>query len=218
MTVVNEACRCGATLHLEGGGPSILTERRKWSSEHMDCRVRDGLLEAHVENHTQRLHELDVLLGTLDGPKCPNKSCDQGHDYRTNDGLDACKTCKGLGYIPVYPWDKIDTLLRERIANLNDRLNQADDDDRPHSRACGISPHPHGDLCSHDCPTCNPIPKPPPGRPDTSTGKPRPHTFDPNPRDADRCRVCGSKYHCTRCNQPCNMTGTGHGLGECEEQ
>lgn len=24
----------------------------------------------------------------------------------------------------------------------------------PHSRACGIKPHPHGEDCSPDCPTC----------------------------------------------------------------
>lgn len=24
----------------------------------------------------------------------------------------------------------------------------------PHSRACGISPHPHGSMCHSNCPTC----------------------------------------------------------------
>lgn len=27
-------------------------------------------------------------------------------------------------------------------------------DTRPHSRACGIRPHPHGSQCAVDCPTC----------------------------------------------------------------
>lgn len=27
-------------------------------------------------------------------------------------------------------------------------------DNRPHSRACGITPHPHGMACAEDCPTC----------------------------------------------------------------
>ena len=26
---------------------------------------------------------------------------------------------------------------------------------RPHSRACGIAPHHHGDACSTNCPTCH---------------------------------------------------------------
>lgn len=25
----------------------------------------------------------------------------------------------------------------------------------PHSRECGIRPHPHGVMCSNDCPTCH---------------------------------------------------------------
>jgi hypothetical protein len=29
-----------------------------------------------------------------------------------------------------------------------------DRDDRPHSRACGITRHDHGTDCSPDCPTC----------------------------------------------------------------
>lgn len=33
-------------------------------------------------------------------------------------------------------------------------------DSRPHSRACGISPHPHGPSCSSDCPTCHSLPAP----------------------------------------------------------
>ena len=28
------------------------------------------------------------------------------------------------------------------------------DDDRPHSRACGIKQHHHGAACAEDCPTC----------------------------------------------------------------
>lgn len=28
-------------------------------------------------------------------------------------------------------------------------------DNRPHSRACGVSPHPHGVHCSTNCPTCH---------------------------------------------------------------
>ena len=35
------------------------------------------------------------------------------------------------------------------------QLRNADgDDDGPHSRACGITPHKHGRACSMDCPTC----------------------------------------------------------------
>lgn len=28
-------------------------------------------------------------------------------------------------------------------------------DDRPHSRACGVNPHPHGPQCHPNCPTCH---------------------------------------------------------------
>lgn len=28
-------------------------------------------------------------------------------------------------------------------------------DERPHSRACGITPHEHGLSCNPDCPTCH---------------------------------------------------------------
>lgn len=27
---------------------------------------------------------------------------------------------------------------------------------RPHSRACGVTPHDHGAQCARDCPTCHP--------------------------------------------------------------
>lgn len=30
-------------------------------------------------------------------------------------------------------------------------------DRRPHSRACGIAAHPHGEQCAKDCPTCAPF-------------------------------------------------------------
>ena len=30
----------------------------------------------------------------------------------------------------------------------------SDDAPRPHSRACGLYPHPHGAQCASDCPTC----------------------------------------------------------------
>jgi len=48
---------------------------------------------------------------------------------------------------------------KEILAALNHIRDQveklADDDNRPHSRACGIKPHSHGPECSPDCPTCS---------------------------------------------------------------
>lgn len=34
------------------------------------------------------------------------------------------------------------------------RTQVVEGDRRPHSRACGITPHEHGLRCSSDCPTC----------------------------------------------------------------
>lgn len=42
-------------------------------------------------------------------------------------------------------------------------------DRRPHSRACGITPHAHGRACSVDCPTCH----------GTETPEPEPFAEDP---------------------------------------
>ena len=41
--------------------------------------------------------------------------------------------------------------------------------DGPHSRACGMLAHPHGALCSTNCPTCH-------GRVETYTSNPLPDT------------------------------------------
>ena len=56
-------------------------------------------------------------------------------------------------------------VVRERAAGetppAEDDWNAADwsRDPRPHSRACGIQPHPHGPLrCAGDCPTCHRTP------------------------------------------------------------
>jgi hypothetical protein len=46
-------------------------------------------------------------------------------------------------------------LIREMTANqklVEDQIKAQDN--RPHSRACGIHQHPHGTMCSNNCPTC----------------------------------------------------------------
>jgi len=40
-------------------------------------------------------------------------------------------------------------------------LTRLEGDRRPHSRACGIQPHDHGERCSKDCPTCSEQPAEP---------------------------------------------------------
>lgn len=35
------------------------------------------------------------------------------------------------------------------------KLEDHSKDDRPHSRACGITPHNHGVWCHQNCPTCH---------------------------------------------------------------
>lgn len=44
--------------------------------------------------------------------------------------------------------DLYDFLVAKRLGKLNP-------DKRPHSRACGIAPHEHGNACSRNCPTCH---------------------------------------------------------------
>ena len=45
---------------------------------------------------------------------------------------------------------------------------------------------------------------------------PKCHPFNGDPDDGGRCQTCGIKYHCARCNHPCNLMATGHGVGKCE--
>ena len=50
--------------------------------------------------------------------------------------------------------------IHETAGDLLDRIAEAfgpaepEPVEGPHSRACGIHPHPHGSQCSTDCPTC----------------------------------------------------------------
>lgn len=51
-----------------------------------------------------------------------------------------------LGWLPLFAESddrRITVAVRSPLA-----------DDRPHSRACGMSRHDHGSACSADCPTC----------------------------------------------------------------
>lgn len=52
------------------------------------------------------------------------------------------------------PIESIEATVQE---HLNGEFSPAPDIEQavgPHSRACGILPHQHGDRCSKDCPTC----------------------------------------------------------------
>jgi hypothetical protein len=51
--------------------------------------------------------------------------------------------------------------LAEALGPVSGAVEGAGEAEGPHSRACGIHPHPHGAWCSTDCPTCG-------GKPHTS--------------------------------------------------
>jgi hypothetical protein len=38
----------------------------------------------------------------------------------------------------------------------DEEIREETEDERPHSRACGIYKHNHGRDCAVDCPTCHP--------------------------------------------------------------
>lgn len=51
----------------------------------------------------------------------------------------------------TYTWTRAEA--EAILAALNEAFGTAPDN-RPHSRACGIHPHPHGAACHRNCPTC----------------------------------------------------------------
>lgn len=68
--------------------------------------------------------------------------------------------------------------------------------DLPHSRACGIRPHPHGPLCARDCPTC------------IEVLKPLDELFRPSEELEDHLRVLPSAQPVTQhCGQPVRVLG-----------
>lgn len=62
------------------------------------------------------------------------------------------------------------------------RADAVKDDRRPHSRACGWRPHPHGTECHTNCPTCG--------------GRDVPA--------ANSCALCG---HAPHASSPCSVCG-----------
>jgi hypothetical protein len=58
----------------------------------------------------------------------------------------------GVTGIMSLPTEVAEVLSTSEV--VDEPKKEPEEDERPHSRACGFHPHPHGMQCSKDCPTC----------------------------------------------------------------